>query len=491
MSDTASRPPNVLFILSDEHQRDVLGCYGNGRAQTPSLDALAARGTRFDRAYTNCPICVPARASLATGKYVHQIGNWDNAFPYHGENRSWHHELRERGVTIDVIGKLHFRSAEDDNGFSQEHQPLHVVEGLGDPFGAIRWNPPVRRRRHGILDAGAGPSTYQQYDISNADRAIEWLDEHAEDRQPWTLFLSFVCPHPPYLAPDEDFERFDPDQLELPPQWQADQWPQHPAYRWFRRYFEAEEPFDEAAIRNCARAYYALVRFLDRQIGRVLDHLSSLGLDENTLVIYTSDHGECLGARGLFGKFTHYEESVAVPLILAGPGIPRGHATSTPCSLLDIHATMYHNFGFKVPIHPHSRSLIELANEPTDFDRYILSEYHAVNSQHGSFMLANSRYKLIYHVSQPPQLFDLRQDPREENDLAGDPNHADVLEKMVRSLREICDPEEVDKRAKQDQRALIESLGGEKAVLERGFFENSPVPGEKPTWRKSSPQSSA
>ena len=110
---------NVLLILSDEHQKYVAGCYGNTQNVTPNLDALAARGTRFSRAYTTCPICVPARASLATGKYVHEIGNWDNAFPYDGSERSWHHEIRDAGLTVDLIGKLHFRSEDDDNGLRE------------------------------------------------------------------------------------------------------------------------------------------------------------------------------------------------------------------------------------------------------------------------------------------------------------------------------------------------------------------------------------
>src|SRR5271155_5335077 len=126
------RPTNLVFMLSDEHQRDVTGCYGNNVVRTPNIDELASRGTRFASAYTPCPICVPARAALATGRWVHQTGSWDNAFPYHGELPSWHRRLRDAGHKVASIGKLHFRGALDDNGFSEEVLPLHVLDGFGD-----------------------------------------------------------------------------------------------------------------------------------------------------------------------------------------------------------------------------------------------------------------------------------------------------------------------------------------------------------------------
>ena len=143
------QPANLLFILSDQHARGALGCYGNPVVRTPNLDRLAARGVRFQNVYTPCPICVPARASLATGQYVHQIGYWDNAFPYDGAVPSWHHRLREQGHRIDSIGKLHFSGSDDDHGFSREIDPLHVVDGVGDILGSIRDDPPFREQAQG------------------------------------------------------------------------------------------------------------------------------------------------------------------------------------------------------------------------------------------------------------------------------------------------------------------------------------------------------
>ena len=132
------QPRNMLFIMSDEHSRRVLGCYGHDMIRTPNLDRLAARGVRFTDAYCNSPICVPSRASFATGRYVHQIRFWDNAFPYDGGVPSWGHRLIAAGHRSVSIGKLHYRSIEDDNGFDEEVMPLHVVDGVGDLLGMIR-----------------------------------------------------------------------------------------------------------------------------------------------------------------------------------------------------------------------------------------------------------------------------------------------------------------------------------------------------------------
>ncbi len=143
------RPTNLLFILSDEHNKRVLGCYGHPMVKTPNLDRLAARGTRFTDAYTNCPICVPARASFATGRYVHQVRCWDNAIAYQGKPASWGHRLMERGHRAVSIGKLHYKESKpESNGFDEEILPLHIVNGVGDLFGLIRDELP---RRSGSL----------------------------------------------------------------------------------------------------------------------------------------------------------------------------------------------------------------------------------------------------------------------------------------------------------------------------------------------------
>jgi choline-sulfatase len=475
---------NFLFIFSDQHHRLFSGAYGHPLVQTPHLDALAARGTRFQNAYTNCPICVPERASLATGRYVHQTRFWDNGHPYDGSIPSWHQRLREQGYICDSIGKLHFKGQGADHGFSREVEPLHVVDGEGDVLGCIRDNPPFRDKEGELSRAGGGDSTYLQYDARCSDHAVHWLDEHQNDDKPWSVFLNFVCPHPPYIAPEELYARYPLDDIPLPPQWTPDTWPDHPVIDYFRRFFSMENGHDEETVRRVAAAYMGTTTYLDQQIGKVLNALEKLGLTDDTRIIYSSDHGECLGARGLFGKFTLYDEAASVPLIMAGPDVPVGKVVETPVSLVDIFPTALECVGVKqVDEDLPGRSLWQLANE-SDQERTVLSEYHALGTEHGCFMLRRARYKYNYYVGAPPQLFDLQEDPDELNDLSTVAEHRPLLQDFERELRALLNPEAVDAQARADQKAQVDAHGGEAVVRAKGAFDHSPTPGEKPAFRR-------
>ena len=479
------KPANFLYIISDQHNKHALGCYGHPVVQTPNLDRLAARGTRFDNAYTNCPICVPVRASIATGRYVHQIRYWDNAHPYDGKVESWHHRLREQDHRIDSIGKLHFSGPENDHGFTEEVEPLHVVEGVGDILGCIRSErAPARKKRGGILGAGPGESTYLAYDVRNGDNGVAWLNAHKDDDKPWAVFLSFVCPHPPYICPQKFFDQYIDQSLEFLPQWRESDWPQHPALDYMRKFFDFDPQFSEQEIRQMIAAYLGACSHLDEQIGRVLDELDQLGLTDSTRVIYTSDHGEHQGARGVWGKFSMFEESAGIPFIAAGPDVPVGKVCRTPVSLVDTFQSAVECVGASYTAADSDlpgESIWKIAAEENR-DRTVFSEYHAVGSRHASYMLRDLTHKYVHYAHEPAQLFDMNADPKELTDLAD--SRYDLIESFETRLREICDPIEQDSRAKTDQATKIDSFGGIDTVVSRGAFDNSPVPGEKPAFRK-------
>jgi choline-sulfatase len=479
------KPTNLLFIMSDEHSKRVVGAYGNDIVQTPHMDALAARGTLFESAYCNCPICVPSRASFATGRYVHAIGNWDNAFPYHGEPESFGHVLARTGHRCDSIGKLHYRSSDDPNGFDNEILPLHVLDGQGDLQGMLRSPPPKRPSTRQLADdAGMGESTYIRYDRDIRDAACRWLEERAAapGEKPWMLFVSFVCPHFPLVAPKEFFERYPLDRLPLPRLRAPEEFPDHPVLRKLREVQCYEEAFrDEDHVRTAIAAYYGMVSFLDDNIGRILATLEASGLGADTRVVYTSDHGDNLGTRTFWGKSNMYDESAGVPLIMAGPGIAQGKRVATPVSLVDAHPTIMECLGLPTEEELPGRSLFSIAGG-ADADRTVLSEYHAVASITGVFMVRFGRYKYIHYEGYRPQLYDLEADPLETTDIAGDPAHAETIAEGERRLRAICDPAEVNARAFADQRAKIEAAGGEEAVRKLGSYPYTPAPGEAPRY---------
>ena len=460
-------PQNLLILMSDEHNARMMGCAGHPLARTPNLDALAARGTRFADAYTTCPICVPARASFATGRYIHDIGYWDNSIAYDGRIPSWGHRLQEAGVRVESIGKLHYRREEDPCGFDRQHIPMHITDGVGMIQLSIRkqWPdfvPPARRRAAIAESAGPGESEYTSYDRRVADIAVQWLRDEAAEKSPWVLFVSFVTPHYPLVAPKEFFDLYPVDQMPDAKFGPGSGYQPHP---WLADLLAGGAPSQHDQRRAFA-AYLGLVSFMDAQIGQVIGALDSAGLRDNTRIIYTSDHGENAGARGFWGKSNHYQEAVAVPMIVAGPGVPAGKLCATPASLADAYPSVLDCVGLSadgdgIP----GRSLFDLANRPDDRERIAFSEYHAAGSPSASYMLRKGRFKFIYYVRFAPELFDLEADPEEATNLAARPEYASTLRELEALMRGIVDPEEEDRRANEAQRQLIESRGGPDAVM--------------------------
>jgi choline-sulfatase len=479
---------NLLMIMSDQHGREYSSPYGHPLVKTPNLDALARRGTRFANAYCNSPICVPSRASFATGDYVHKTGYWDNAQPYDGRTQSWGHHLIVKGHEVTAIGKLHYRSKDDFNGFSQEIDTMHIVEEEGDLIGLLRNPPPVRGSNPSLAaDAGRGESTYTQYDRLITSQAQSWLQEISQKSRvkPWVLFVSFVCPHFPLIAPDEFFDLYPPETLPLPELYHQRQGTEHPVIQGIKSCLNEDDYFTEEKVRIAVAAYYGLVSFLDHNIGKILGTLEHTGLANNTRIIYTSDHGESLGNRGIWGKSVMYDQAVTVPLIMAGADIPANKVIDTPVSLVDLYPTILEAVG-ETPgsterLLP-GTSLFGLARGDNQ-ERTVFSEYHAEGAITAIFMLRNRRYKYVHYVDYPPQLFDLQKDPLELNDLATNPTHTDTLKAFETELRTIVNPEIANANAFDSQARLIAAHGGEQAILGRGDFGHSPVPGETPVFR--------
>jgi choline-sulfatase len=477
------QPKNLLIIMSDEHNTQVLGCASHDTVKTPNLDKFAAGGTRFNAAYTASPICVPARTAFSTGRYAHQTGSWCNAHPYTGETEGWGHRLQETGHRVVSIGKLHYRNETDPTGFDEQIIPLHVVNGTGDILGAVRDELPLRRKGATLLDnIGPGSSTYLDYDRNITEASIQWLHNRAKqkDDKPWVVFVSMVCPHYPLIAPQEYFDMYDPATIPLPKGIGEEGFKRHPWIEASKICQNFGDCDDADKWKTAIASYYGLCSFMDNNVGQVLAALKDSGLEGDTRVIYTSDHGDNLGARELWGKSNLYEESAGVPLILSGPDVAEGVVRQTPVSHLDFYQTIMECVGETVtePDLP-GQSLYDLASKGDDSKRPVLSEYHAGGSPTGGFMLRQGRFKLIYYIDFEPELFDLDSDPEERTNLAADPAHADTLKALEKELRQIADPEEIDRRAKADQATLIERHGGREAVVSKGGFGASPAPGQK------------
>ncbi len=483
------KPANVIVIMSDEHNPKVMGCTGHPVISTPNLDALAARGTRFSSAYTASPVCVPARAAFALGKYINQIGFWDNADAYDGSQPSWHHVLRERGHDVVSIGKLHFNQANEDHGFSEEQIPMHILNGKGDLMGLVRDDLPRRGGAKKMVGmAGPGESTYTLYDRDICARTQVWLRENAakQHSKPWVLFVSFVAPHFPLTAPPEHYYRYFNQKLPMPKLYAREERPKHPYLEDYRGSFCYDDYFEsEDDVHRALSGYFGLVSFFDENVGKIMKVVTEMGLESTTDVIYTSDHGDNLGSRGLWGKSTMYEEIAGVPLIAAGPNFPCGKVVDTPTSHVDAFPTIIESVGesFEAVRDTHPGvSLSSIANGLIP-ERTVLSEYHGMGSRTGAYMIRMERYKYVHFVMYAPQLFDLLNDPEETNDISANPAMAGVLEQCRAKLEALLDPVDVDRRAKARQSELLAENGGREAVIARGDLGFTPAPGVVATFQ--------
>jgi choline-sulfatase len=471
---------NVIVFMSDEHTCSVMGAYGNQLVHTPTLDKLAASGVRFDNAYTPSPICISARASFATGTQVFQHRCWSSAEPYYGQQQSWMHRLRERGHDVVSIGKLHYRSAADDTGFSKQILPMYLANnGVGWPQGLQRkpmGSFPDAAEMAAIL--GPGETSYTRYDRDITATAVDWLERRqSPETRPWVLFVSFICPHFPLSAPRQFYDLYDGVELPEPFDRNAATRLKHPVIDAMRQFWNYADYFDEASEKEGLRNYYGLCSFLDDNVAQVLAALEESAQADNTRIIYTSDHGDMTGNHGIWGKCYMYDDSVGIPLTFSGPGIEPS-INHTPVSLTDMAATIEQTVDGEVIEVENSwqgRPLQDFIVNP-DAERPVLSEYHDGGSPCGFYMLRRGRWKFVYFpAGNPALLFDMESDPQELVNLADTPEHALTLTDLRNQLFQILDPEEVNRQAFADQAKMIESLGGMEAILAMPSFNHTPI----------------
>lgn len=456
--------PNLLFLFSDQHARRVAGCYGDAVAQTPNLDRLARDGVVFDNAYCPSPLCVPSRMSMLTGRHPFEQECWTNDDYLRSDAATWLHAAGAAGYRPVLAGRLHSMGPDQLHGYAQrmvgDHSPnwggvprhdLGVLDKANDPW------------RESLDRSGVGQSAYQVKDAQTAAAACDFLRSLGSERRagrvdPFCLTVGLLLPHPPYVAWREDYERFDgrvpppahPGPPAIPHPWEA----------WWREN-RGIASVDEAAMRRARTAYYGLVYRLDALIGDVLRCLDAEGLGDDTLIVYTTDHGDQLGERGLWWKHTLYEDSVRVPLILSWPErLPRGERRAQVADLLDVAATMIDAMGGPALPHSHGRSLLPpAADARASWTDEIFSEHctdvvpawtggRAIQQR----MVRSGDWKLIYTHGEAPQLFDLAADPDERDDLANDPTHAPVRERLAARVLEGWDPEQVAARIRERRR---------------------------------------
>lgn len=427
--------PNIVVIMADQLAPHFTGAYGHAKAKTPHLDALAARGMRFDAAYCNSPLCAPSRFSFMSGQYVSRIGAYDNASEFPASVPTFAHYLSLLGYRTCLSGKMHFVGPDQLHGF-QDRVTTDIYPS------DFAWTPDWRsdaridkwyHNMSTVQESGVAQATFQiDYDDEVAFAARRWLFDQARDKAsgagaPFALVASFIHPHDPYVARPEWWDLYSHDDIDLPEPFAATA--HDPFSQRLMDGIEASTvPLSEDDVRRARRAYLANVSYFDSKIGELVRTLDEIGELDNTVVIVTSDHGDMLGERGLWYKMNFFEHSARVPLVMAGPGVTQGVA-SNACSLVDLLPTFLEIAGGTQDILGQpvdGRSLMPMARGEEDPIDEAIGEYCAEMAGHPVFMIRRGAFKYIHCDGDPPQLYDVRNDPGERHNLGADPNHTDM-----------------------------------------------------------------
>jgi choline-sulfatase len=457
------KPKNVLLMMADQHRPQALGVRADKVAKTPNLDRLAESGICFDHAFCADPVCVPSRASLMTSLYDHNHKTYNNSYPWPFEHKTIAHHFGQAGYMTGLVGKMHFVDAQthgfdyklDFNDWYQYLGPktkiraeeiiypnsgagLPQIDDLwrdyGDPWtGNIEVD---NREGYTLVGRTSGLAEKDHFESFVARESIRFLRNHGK-KQPFLLVSSFLKPHDPFTPAERFAKMFRAPDMKLPETWgkvDLSTVPrlirEHIEYNWATP--ELRDP--EQARRRMA-CYYASLAQTDDCVGKVLDALQELGLEEDTIVLYTADHGDMQGAHGIWGKTVFYEPSVGVPLLFRVPGMTAANVhCQTPVSLVQVMPTLTELCGLPAPEGIDGTSFVASLHEPgRTRDTTIFAE-HGLTSRHPASMIRHGDYKYCYYVGDMPELYDLRTDPNEMKNLALLPAYKEKAQEMKEKL---------------------------------------------------------
>ncbi len=457
------RRPNILLIMSDEHNAGVTGCYGNRVVRTPNLDGLAAEGITFDAAYTNSPLCVPARLAFTAGKYVSRIAAWsNNCWLASDEVPSIARVMAAAGYEPLLCGKMHYDGTrrygftEVGPNLNRSHKSGRGARRAADDASINTGN---RDHRFGMFHLGTR-SGILDHDREVTTAARDFLAARRPADRPFFLVVGYLAPHFPLIVPKSYWLPYegkvaDPEL----PTGHVESQPLN--YHHLRRGFGLVET-DPATVRRGRELYYALTQWLDDEIGKLLAALFEGRCGKDTIVIYTSDHGENIGEHALWWKNCMYDHAARVPLIIRWPKRWKGpQRRGGVCSLLDLAQTVAELGGGGCPDDWDGDSMCQwMEDSQAPWKDFAVSEYYGHNIASGYAMLRAGRYKYVYHT--PPdrdhpaerELYDLAADPGEFTNLAAEAEHARRIARMHTALvTELgADPDEMELRCRADYR---------------------------------------
>jgi choline-sulfatase len=452
--------PNIIWIMSDEHNANVLGAYGNKIARTPHMDSLAANGITFDACYCNSPLCVPSRASLTSGKYCSRVSVWNNDCELPSADiPSLPRVLNAAGYESYLCGKQHYdysrRYGFTEIGGNFNNNYKTGFGGRRDPDDLVQDHLSPRFDEFHPGDHGSSV----RHDMRVTTGALDFLSKRGGGEKPFFLWVGYISPHFPLIVPRTYWEHFQ-GKIDMPeiPAGLLDSLPLN--YKHLRAGFK-EIGVPDDTVRRGRELYYGLTEWIDGKIGEVLNTLkANPAIADNTIIIYASDHGENMGEHGMWWKNAMYDTSARVPLIVNWPKRWTGGQRRTQsCSILDLVQTVAAMGGGKTPENWNGHSMVSWLEDPkTPWKDFAVSEYYAHNIASGFVMARTANWKYTYlttiddHHPAERQLFDLKSDPEEFHNLAADPAHVKLVAELdQRIFKEIGEaPDETEQRARRE-----------------------------------------
>jgi arylsulfatase len=472
MNERANTFPNIVLIQADQLSAESLGVYGHPLVRTPTLEALAEQGLTFHRAYCNHPACVPSRCSMMTGRYPSTTGSYENFIHLDPRERSLVHVLGDAGYQTALVGKNHAFSEEPAGpGLTDDLHRVFDYVRLGHHGGMVEGyedDPGVRAsvqwaREHCWSAPGAYGTNPHPVEVSGsyllADTAVRYLSDERRAGDPFFLWLSFPDPHTPYQAPEPYASLYNPADVPLPP---ADDLSTKPERQRVAHVMDAVDKSCNDHLRAMRAIHYGMINAIDDAIARVLDTLETQGLSEDTLIVFTADHGDSMGAHGMFQKQNAFYDSITrVPLVLAGPGVAARGRSDELTSLIDLMPTVLDLAGLETPGGVEGRSIAPLLRgEEHDRADHIVIEGGSPGDPPPLAEVANStpagpwdesqfvwcanprawagpgkcvrtdRWKLAIYDNGDAELYDMHTDPDELTNLYRAPQHTTLIAEL-------------------------------------------------------------
>ncbi len=432
--------PNIVLIMSDQHNANLMGCAGNDIIKTPNIDNLAENGIRFTEAYCPSPLCVPSRMSFMSSKYPSDIEVWTNDCVLASDVPTFAHSLANSGYNTALCGRMHFRGIDQFHGFKQRIFGDCVPAGsiLSPEILGSGFNRTTGQTKYAVEVAGYGRTGYQLFDRTVTDKACEYIREQDEASQPFCLVAGMILPHNPLICRKELFDYYF-NALDPVDSAEENIGELNPAVKAWRQRRKVDELTPQQRHRALS-AYYGLVTEMDENIGKILDTINSGNLKDNTVIIYCSDHGDMADEHGMWWKSCFYNGSAKVPLIVSWPEkFRQNKINNNIVNLIDVGPTLLELAGAEPLPDVSGRSFCSLLlqeNADTQWQNETFSEFCGLLGGKPSCMIRHNEWKFVYyHEFKSFQLFNLKEDPEEKNDKAKDPECKSIINGFLHKIK--------------------------------------------------------